>query len=170
MEKSKSGGLDMLEHRPYHLEDELCFAIYSAQKSYHHFYSEALKKFDLTYSQYITLLVLWEERKPMMIKEIGDRLNLDTGTLTPLLKRLEKNGWITRTRSGIDGRRVYLELTDKAEEKEKDVKFAVSYTFRLIDMDSEEYQTSVKLLKNITQKLNELNAEVDEMNERNKLI
>lgn len=159
----------MLEHKPYHLEDELCFAIYSAQKSYNHFYTEALKKFDLTYPQYITLLILWEERKPMMIKEIGERLNLDTGTLTPLLKRLEKSGWITRTRSGIDGRRVYLGLTDKAKELEKDVKEAVSGSFRLIDMNSKEYITSVDLLKEITNKLNKLNASIDEIKKRNQI-
>lgn len=158
----------MLEHKPYHLEDELCFAIYSAQKSYNHFYSEALKEFNLTYPQYITLLVMWEERRPMMVKDIGKRLNLDTGTLTPLLKRLEMNGWVTRTRSGLDGRRVYLELTEKAKNKEKDVKNAVSYSFRLIDMNSKEYETSVKLLQEITRKLNELNASIDEIRERNR--
>ncbi|HIX01666.1 MAG TPA: MarR family transcriptional regulator [Candidatus Ligilactobacillus excrementigallinarum] len=158
----------MLEHKPYHLEDELCFAIYSAQKSYNHFYSEALKKFNLTYPQYITLLVMWEERRPMMVKDIGKRLNLDTGTLTPLLKRLEMSGWVTRTRSGLDGRRVYLELTEKAKNKEKDVKNAVSYSFRLIDMNSKEYETSVKLLQEITRKLNELNASIDEIRERNR--
>lgn len=158
----------MLEHKPYHLEDELCFAIYSAQKSYNHFYSEALKEFKLTYPQYITLLVMWEERRPMMVKDIGKRLNLDTGTLTPLLKRLEMNGWVTRTRSGLDGRRVYLELTEKAKNKEKDVKNAVSYSFRLIDMNSKEYETSVKLLQEITGKLNELNASIDEIRERNR--
>lgn len=158
----------MLEHKPYHLEDELCFAIYSAQKSYNHFYSEALKEFNLTYPQYITLLVMWEERRPMMVKDIGKRLNLDTGTLTPLLKRLEMNGWVTRTRSGLDGRRVYLELTEKAKNKEKDVKNAVSYSFRLIDMNSKEYETSVKLLQEITRKLNELNASIDEIRECNR--
>lgn len=158
----------MLEHKPYHLEDELCFAIYSAQKSYNHFYSEALKEFNLTYPQYITLLVMWEERRPMMVKDIGKRLNLDTGTLTPLLKRLEMNGWVTRTRSGLDGRRVYLELTENAKNKEKDVKNAVSYSFRLIDMNSKEYETSVKLLQEITRKLNELNASIDEIRERNR--
>lgn len=157
----------MLEHKPYHLEDELCFAIYSAQKSYNHFYSEALKEFNLTY-QYITLLVMWEERRPMMVKDIGKRLNLDTGTLTPLLKQLEMNGWVTRTRSGLDGRRVYLELTEKAKNKEKDVKNAVSYSFRLIDMNSKEYETSVKLLQEITRKLNELNASIDEIRECNR--
>ena len=50
----------MLDHKPYHLEDELCFAIYSAQKSYNKFYSEALRQFGLTYPQYITMLVLWK--------------------------------------------------------------------------------------------------------------
>lgn len=152
----------MLDHKPYHLEDELCFAIYSAQKSYNKFYSEALRQFGLTYPQYITMLVLWEERRPMMIKEIGKRLNLDTGTLTPLLKRLEHNGWITRTRSGVDGRRVYLELTPMAKEKEKSVKEAVSYSFRLIDMDSDEYTTSVGLLHRIATKLDDLNNTLED--------
>lgn len=107
------------------------------------------------------MLILWEERRPMMIKELGERLKLDTGTLTPLLKRLENNGWVTRTRSGVDGRRVYLKLTPKAIEKEKEVKEAVSYSFRLIDMDSDEYTTSVSLLRKISDKLDHLNETLE---------
>lgn len=83
----------MLEHKPNKLENELCFAVYTAQKFYNRFYTESLKEFKLTYPQYITLLVLWEEQRPMMIKELGERLGLDTGTLTPLLKRMEKK-WL----------------------------------------------------------------------------
>ena len=96
----------MKEYEPGHIENELCFAIYSAQKFYTKFYSESLKEFNLTYPQYLTLLVLWEERRPMMIKEIGARLKLDTGTLTPLLKRMEKDEWVTRTHVPEDGRKV----------------------------------------------------------------
>ena len=155
----------MLRHEPHHLEDELCFAIYIAQKNYNKFYSEALKEFKLTYSQYITLLVMWEEHRPMMIKELGERLQLDTGTLTPLLKRLQYSGWITRTRSGIDGRRVYLELTDKAKKEEKKVKKAVEDSFGSIDMDPSEYQESVATLKDISKKLSRLNQQLIENDE-----
>lgn len=86
----------MLDHKSYHLEGELCFATYSALKGYNKFYSEALKPYHLTYPQYITLLILWEEKRSMMIKELGASLGLDTGTLIPLFYRMEDNGWITR--------------------------------------------------------------------------
>ena len=105
----------MFEHNPNHLEDELCFSIYTAQRFYNRFYTEALKKYNLTYAQYITLLVLWESKEKMIIRDLGLRLKLDTGTLTPLLKRMEKEGWVTRTKTKADGRKVYITLTDKAE-------------------------------------------------------
>lgn len=108
----------MFEHKPNHLEDELCFSIYTAQRFYNRFYTEALKKYNLTYAQYITLLVLWESKEKMIIRDLGLRLKLDTGTLTPLLKRMEKEGWVTRTKTKADGRKVYITLTDKALELE----------------------------------------------------
>lgn len=83
-----------LEHKPDKLDDELCFAIYTTQKIYNKFYVESLKEYGLTYPQYITLLALWENNEPMMIKELGKKLNLDNGTLTPLLRRMEKEGWV----------------------------------------------------------------------------
>lgn len=124
----------MKEYEPGHIENELCFAIYSAQKFYTKFYSESLKEFNLTYPQYLTLLVLWEERRPMMIKEIGARLKLDTGTLTPLLKRIEKDEWVTRTHVPEDGRKVYIELTKKGIDSEDDVKNQVKTCLDSIDM------------------------------------
>ena len=96
----------MFEHNPNHLEDELCFSIYTAQRFYNRFYTEALKKYNLTYAQYITLLVLWESKEKMIIRDLGLRLKLDTGTLTPLLKRMEKEGWVTRTKTKADGRKL----------------------------------------------------------------
>ncbi len=70
------------------LDEQLCFALYTASKRYNHFYSEALAPFKLTYPQYITLLALWE-KSPMTVRELGSHVNLDSGTLTPLLKRMQ---------------------------------------------------------------------------------
>ena len=88
----------MLKHKPSHLEDELCFAVYSTQKLYNRFYSIVLKRYGLTYVQYTTMLVLWEKQRPMMVKELGERLKLDSGTLTPLLNRLENDDYESRIR------------------------------------------------------------------------
>lgn len=156
------GDFILFEHKPYHLEDELCFAIYTAQKSYTHFYSLALRDFGLTYPQYITLLVLWEEREPMIIRDLGKRLHLDTGTLTPLLKRMEKDGWLTRTRSLEDGRRVYIELTDKSLSIEKSVKRSIAELYKRLDMSDNEFQDDVRAMKTIVSKLQRMTHEVEE--------
>ena len=154
----------MIEHTPERLEDELCFAIYSAQKNYNKFYSEALRKFKLTYSQYITLLVLCEEKKPLMIKELGKRLGLDTGTLTPLLKRMEKDDWVKREKTNEDGRRVYISLTAKALENEQPVKQTVQSCFYNMDMTKEEYVEDVTRLKEIAQTLEKNNNRLEKEN------
>ncbi|WP_010497725.1 MarR family winged helix-turn-helix transcriptional regulator [Ligilactobacillus acidipiscis] len=143
----------MKEYKPEHIENELCFAIYSAQKFYTKFYSESLRDFNLTYPQYLTLLVLWEEKRPMMIKEIGARLKLDTGTLTPLLKRMEKDEWFTRTHVPEDGRKVYIELTKKAVDNENVIKNQIKTCLDSIDMTYPEYQNSVETVKSIGQKI-----------------
>ncbi|GAA2968430.1 MarR family transcriptional regulator [Ligilactobacillus murinus DSM 20452 = NBRC 14221] len=147
----------MFEHKPNHLEDELCFSIYTAQRFYNRFYTEALKKYNLTYAQYITLLVLWESKEKMIIRDLGLRLKLDTGTLTPLLKRMEKEGWVTRTKTKADGRKVYITLTDKALELEDQIKDRVTGCFASADMSSDEYKNAVKFIQDIAKKLEDNN-------------
>ena len=147
----------MLEHTPKHLEDELCFSIYTAQRFYNRFYTDALKKYKLTYAQYITLLVLWETKDAMITRDLGERLKLDTGTLTPLLKRMEKDGWVTRTKTKADGRKVYITLTDKALELEDEIKSQVTSCFRNMNMSTEDYQQAVRFIQSIAQKLEENN-------------
>lgn len=151
----------MKEYEPGHIENELCFAIYSAQKFYTKFYSESLKEFNLTYPQYLTLLALWEERRPMMIKEIGARLKLDTGTLTPLLKRMEKDEWVTRTHVPEDGRKVYIELTKKGIDSEDDVKNQVKTCLDSIDMTYPEYEDSVQTVKSIGKKIKKVDETLE---------
>ena len=101
------------------LNNQFCFVLYAASRKMIQQYTPMLKVLDLTYTQYIVLLVLWEHHK-LPVKKLGEYLMLDTGTLTPLLKKLEKKELITRTRSAEDERSVLIELTDKGEELKSD--------------------------------------------------
>jgi DNA-binding MarR family transcriptional regulator len=92
------------------LDNQLCFALYSASLAMTKFYKPLLEELGLTYPQYLVMLVLWEG-DGLMVSELGQRLSLDSGTLTPLLKRLETAGLISRLRDVQDERRVHIHLT-----------------------------------------------------------
>jgi MarR family transcriptional regulator, organic hydroperoxide resistance regulator len=92
------------------LDRQLCFALYSTMLGLNKVYRGLLKDLGLTYPQYLVMLVLWE-RDDLMVSEIGERLFLDSPTLTPLLKRLEAAGLVARNRSGADERQVIVSLT-----------------------------------------------------------
>ena len=92
------------------LDNQLCFALYSASLAMTKLYKSLLEALGLTYPQYLVMLVLWE-RDGLMVSELGERLFLDSGTLTPLLKRLEASGLIARIRDVQDERRVHITLT-----------------------------------------------------------
>jgi len=92
------------------LDNQLCFAVYSASLAMTKLYKPVLEKLHLTYPQYLVMLVLWET-DGLMVSELGQRLSLDSGTLTPLLKRLETSGFIARIRDVADERRVHVSLT-----------------------------------------------------------
>ncbi|HEY8023455.1 MAG TPA: MarR family transcriptional regulator [Burkholderiaceae bacterium] len=92
------------------LDNQLCFALYSASLAMTKLYKPLLEPLGVTYPQYLVMLVLWES-DGVMVSEIGERLFLDSGTLTPLLKRLETAGLLTRLRDADDERRVRIKLT-----------------------------------------------------------
>lgn len=94
------------------LDRQLCFPLYAVSKEIVRKYTPFLDELDLTYTQYITMMVLWEE-KEILVKDIGERLFLDSGTLTPVLNGLEKKGYATRRRSEKDKRDVYAVITEK---------------------------------------------------------
>ena len=96
------------------LDSQICFAVYSATHAFNRVYKPLLDRLGLTYPQYLVMLVLWE-RDGVPVKDIGERLLLDSGTLTPLLKRLETAELIKRTRSTEDERQVLIALTSKGE-------------------------------------------------------
>jgi len=134
------------------LENQLCFPLYAAAKEVVGRYKPYLDEIDLTYTQYITMMVLWE-RKSIAVKELGERLYLDSGTLTPLLKRLESKGFIKRERSAEDERVVNVTITDagnRLREKAMQVPVQMSHCMPL-SMDEAEtlYKLLYKLLAQI---------------------
>ena len=92
------------------LDNQLCFALYSTSLAMTRLYKPLLEKLGLTYPQYLAMLVLWE-KDGLMVSELGERLYLDSGTLTPLLKRLEASGLVSRLRDVADERRVHITLS-----------------------------------------------------------
>ena len=101
------------------IENQLCFPLYAAAREIVKLYTPALSSLDLTYTQYITMMVLWEKEN-ISVKELGDALYLDSGTLTPVLKSLEKKGFINRVRSKEDERMLVINVTDKGRELRDD--------------------------------------------------
>ncbi len=100
----------MAADAPLRLDSQICFAVYSAAHAFNRVYKPLLDRLGLTYPQYLVMLVLWE-KDGVPVKDIGERLLLDSGTLTPLLKRLEAAQLIKRTRSTQDERQVLIALT-----------------------------------------------------------
>ncbi|MBR1126211.1 MarR family transcriptional regulator [Bradyrhizobium lablabi] len=96
------------------LDNQICFAVYSAAHAFNRVYKPLLDRLDLTYPQYLVMLALWEH-DGVPLKDIGERLFLDSGTLTPLLKRLEAAGLVKRTRSTEDERQVLIALTAQGQ-------------------------------------------------------
>ena len=97
------------------LDNQLCFPLYACSKEIVRLYKPFLDEIDLTYTQYIVMMVMWETGE-INVKSLGERLYLDSGTLTPLLKKLETKGYISRQRSNEDERNVIIKLTKDGEE------------------------------------------------------
>jgi len=115
-------------HDPLKLENQLCFSLYSGARSIVRKYKPFLDPLNLTYTQYICLLVLWEKDQ-ISIKQLGERLMLDSGTLTPLIKKLEKQGLLKRVRQTDDERMVSIELSEKGlalKEEAKEIPFKIA--------------------------------------------
>ena len=96
------------------LENQICFPLYVCEKEIVRAYKPHLDEIGLTYTQYITMMVMWEHRE-LRVKEVGKRLYLDSGTLTPVLKKLEEKGFVERKRSDADERDVIVTLTKSGE-------------------------------------------------------
>lgn len=127
------------------LDSQLCFPLYACSRATIKLYTPLLETLDLTYTQYITMMVLWEKRS-ITVKELGKDLYLDSGTLTPLLKKLESKGLITRKRSEEDERSLIVTLTKEGESlRERAVKVPYEMEKRCV-LNQEDRVTLYKLL------------------------
>jgi len=123
------------------LEKQLCFPLYAAAKEVVRKYKPYLDELDLTYTQYITMMVLWENES-MNVKELGSKLYLDSGTLTPLLKKLESKGYISRCRCKEDERNLIIQITEKGDAlKEKAANIPSDMTEKWVNISDEEIKT-----------------------------
>ena len=134
------------------LENQLCFPLYAAAKEVVRVYRPYLDNLNLTYTQYITMMVLWQE-KEISVKALGEKLFLDSGTLTPLLKSMEQKGYLRRHRSEKDERVLLVSLTKEGEELKKNAVSVPQNVGSCIKLKPEEamqlYKLLYKLLGNI---------------------
>ena len=142
----------MNEYDVLKLENQLCFPLYAASREVIKRYKPFLDPLGLTYTQYIAMMVLWDCRK-ISVKDLGEKLFLDSGTLTPLLKKLEAQGYITRLRSEEDERVLIVETTPKGRrlrEKAVDVPHQVGCCLKLRPDETQQLYTLLyKLLGSI---------------------
>lgn len=146
-DKAVQAGFD-----PLLLDNQVCFPLYAAAKEIVHSYIPLLEELDLTYTQYIAMMVLWEERC-VSVTHLGERLYLDSGTLTPLLKKLETKGLVKRERSKEDERRLDVTVTDEGmalRDKALTVPFAIG---SCVNLEVEEAVELKRLLAKVTQSL-----------------
>ena len=127
------------------LNNQLCFPLYAAARSVTNLYTPWLKPLGLTYTQYIVLLVLWEH-DGISVSEIGEKLMLDNGTLSPLLKKMEQAGWVDRRRSTEDDRVVIITLTEAGRALRERAKEVPGKVASCIDLPPEKAQTLYVLL------------------------
>ena len=127
------------------LENQLCFPLYACSRSIVNLYTPFLKPLGLTYTQYIVFLVLWEQ-DGITVGELGAKLHLDNGTITPLLKKMQDKGYVTRERSKSDERVVIVSLTDEGRAlREEAVKIPASIG-QCVPLEPEEASTLYELL------------------------
>ena len=128
------------------LDKQLCFSLYNAQRQMNRYFSNRIfKKYSLTYPQYLVLSILWES-SPVNVKTLVNELALDTGTVSPLLKRMESNDLIKRERSELDQREVFIHLTDKSKAMQDDLEDCTEVVQEAADLTDNEFSELKELL------------------------
>ncbi|MBP5343054.1 MarR family transcriptional regulator [bacterium] len=134
------------------IKNQLCFALYACSREINKLYTPILDEINLTYTQYISMLVLWE-KDDIAVKDMGDILFLDSGTLTPVIKSLEKKGLVKRNRSTIDERIVNVTLTKEGLELKEKAKDVPAKVYCSVGLDKEDglelYRLCYKVLDSI---------------------
>ena len=127
------------------LENQLCFPLYACSREVLTKYKPILDEIDLTYTQYIVMLVMWEHQE-ISAKELGKLLHLDSGTLTPVLKTLEKKGLVARKRSTLDERVLVVNITDKGKKLKREAAEIPDRIGSCINLNQDEAETLYRLL------------------------
>lgn len=128
------------------LDKQLCFSLYNAQRQMNRYFSNRIfKKYSLTYPQYLVLSILWES-SPVNVKTLVNELALDTGTVSPLLKRMESNDLIKRERSELDQREVFIHLTDKSKAMQDYLEDCTEVVQEAADLTDNEFSELKELL------------------------
>ena len=131
------------------LDNQLCFPLYAAAKEVVRRYTPFLAPFDLTYTQYIAMMVLWE-KKTVSVNELGKQLMLDSGTLTPLLRKLEDKKYLLREKSAKDGRRLIVSLTPEGASLKDKMVVVPQKIGTCVHLSPEETIELKRLLKKVT--------------------
>ena len=134
------------------LKNQLCFAVYETAGEFNKLYSSVLQPFGLTYPQYLVLLALWEQ-DGVTLKELGEKLNLGTGTLTPMVSRMEANDWLYKERSKKDERKVYIRLKEKAKTEKEAITTKVAEVIQSCHIELEEYEELMTQLNTLQKKM-----------------
>ncbi|RNM17449.1 MarR family winged helix-turn-helix transcriptional regulator [Nocardioides pocheonensis] len=135
------------------LDAQICFPLYAATRAVTQTYGRLLSDVGLTYPQYLTMLALWGAEEPLTVGEVGARLRLDSGTLTPLLKRLEAAGFVVRRRDPGDERRVLLEVSDQGWELRERVAHVPGALVESLSMSAKEGAELRRLLHELLEHL-----------------
>ncbi|MFP5113839.1 MarR family winged helix-turn-helix transcriptional regulator [Bacillaceae bacterium C204] len=141
-----------MDNQNLKLENQICFKIYTAEREITKLYRDLLEDLDVTYPQYLVLLVLWE-KDSITVKELGQKLFLDSGTLTPMLKRMEGNELLERRRSLEDERSVIITLTKKGKELKQKAECIPSQLLNNLSTDYDELKNLDYTLTTILQRI-----------------
>ena len=136
------------KHDALKLENQLCFPLYAAAREVIKSYRPYLDELNITYTQYVTMMVMWEE-KQISVKELGEKLFLDSGTMTPVLKSLEQKGFVTRNRSEEDERSVIAKITESGEKLKESAKEIPLKVAGCVGLEADEAMQLYKLLYKI---------------------
>lgn len=150
---------DRTAQQAMRLDAQLCFALHAASRAFDGVYRVLLREFGLTYPQYLVLLVLWEHGE-LSVKNLGGKLRLDSGTLSPLLKRLEAAGWVERRRAVDDERSVLVRLTEAGSALRERIFQVRTGIGVAIGMDQTEAEALRAQLVELTKSLDETAAEM----------
>ncbi|MDQ0242905.1 DNA-binding MarR family transcriptional regulator [Bacillus fengqiuensis] len=142
----------MNEEQYLKLENQLCFAVYACSKEITKLYREHLEEMNLTFPQYLVMLVLWEKDE-RTVSDLGEKLYLDSGTLTPMLKRMEQTGLVQRVRLKEDERKVAISLTEKGKALKKQAACIPKSVAPSFGITKEDYLDLLMQLNRITTQL-----------------